>query len=104
MQIKIHSQHLNLSDSQNEMIESKVGGLVHFADRLSDESTEIKVNFSYEQSRKSEDAYECELTIFAPMDTLRAHSRSKSLENALDEVIEKMKGQIENYKAKIHHK
>ncbi|MBU0727531.1 ribosome-associated translation inhibitor RaiA [Patescibacteria group bacterium] len=104
MNIKIHTQHLNLAESQEEMLYAKFEKLITYADRLSDESAEMKVNLSFEKSKKPEDAYLCELTIFVPMDTLRAESRDESLSNVVDDVIEKMKSQIEHYKAKIHQK
>lgn len=100
MQIKIISQNLNLSDEQERLIRGKVEKLSTYAARISDESTEIKVDVSYKQSKSPEDAYSCKLTFFVPGDTLRAEGRSDSLRNVLDEIIEKIKGQIERYKNK----
>lgn len=103
MQIKIHNKHMQLSSEQMELIEAKVAHLTDLADRIKDESSEIRVDLSHEQSRAAEDAYECHLTLFVPHATLRAESRAESLENVVDQVIEKMKPQIEKYKAKEHH-
>ena len=103
MEIKIHTQHVHLSEEQKELIHNKIEKLTHLTDRLSDSSSEIKVDLSHEQSRKTEDAYECVLTMFVPHDTLRAEARAESLEASVDEVIEKIKGQIEHYKSKLHH-
>lgn len=103
MQIKIKSQNLNLSDSQTEMIMGKVEKLAHLADRLGDESSEFRVEVRHEKSRKPADAYSCQLTIFAPHAVIRAESRDESVENALDDVLGKIKTQIDRYKAKIHH-
>lgn len=102
MQIKIKSQNLNLSDSQKEMIEAKVSKLQNFADRLGDESAEFRVEVRHEKSRKAEDAYSCQLTIFAPTTILRAETRNETIENAIDECLEKIRTPIERYKAKIH--
>jgi putative sigma-54 modulation protein len=102
MQIKIKSQNLNLSDSQKEMINAKVGKLSHLADRLGDESTEIRVEVRHEKSRKPSDAYICQLTIFAPQAVIRCETRDESVENALDSSIDKIKTQIDRYKAKMH--
>ena len=101
MQIKIVSQNLNLNEVQEEMVRSKVQKLATFAARISDESSEIKIDISYEKSKKPEHAYRCVLTLFVPQDTLRAKARNESLRSVIDEVIEKVKGQIEHYKAKI---
>ena len=103
MQIKIISQNLNLSDEQESFIREKVEKLSTYAARISDESTEIKVDLSRKQSKDPEDAQSCKLTLFVPGDTLRAEGRSESLRNVLDETIEKIKGQIERYKNKTQH-
>lgn len=103
MQIKIKSQNLSLSDSQTKMIMEKVEKLAHLADRLGDESSEFRVEVRHEKSRKPADAYSCQLTIFAPHAVIRAESRDESVENALDDVLGKIKTQIDRYKAKIHH-
>lgn len=100
MQIKIISQNLNLSDGQESFIREKVEKLSTYAVRISDESTEIKVDLSYKQSKDPKDAYSCKLTLFVPGDTLRAEGRSDSLRSVLDETIEKITGQIERYKNK----
>lgn len=103
MQFKIKTKNLNLSDDQKEMIQSKVEKLQHLADRLSDESTEFRIELKHEQSRKASDAYSCQLTIFAPNAVIRSETRSESIENIVDECVAKMKSQIERYKSKIHH-
>ncbi len=102
MQIKIKSKHLNLSDQQKENIEAKVQKLSNLADRLNDESTEFRIELRHEKSRKSEDAYGCQLTIFAPNTVIRTETRQESIESAIDECMNKIRGPIERYKAKIH--
>ncbi len=102
MQIKIKSKNLNLSDSQKEGIEFKVAKLENLADRLSDESTEFRIEVRHEKSRKASDAYICQLTIFAPGTVIRAETRNETIENAIDDCLDKIKGQIERYKSKIH--
>jgi len=101
MQIKINSQHLNLSDDQKSSIQAKVERLQNFADRLSDESTEFRVEVKHEKSRKTGDAYICQLTIFAPNAVIRAETRSETIENVVDDCMDKIKTQIERYKSKI---
>ncbi len=102
MQLKIKSKNLNLSDGQKELIETKVMKLQNFADRLEDESVEFRVEVRHEKARKSSDAYICQLTIFAPNAVIRAETRNETIENALDECLDKIKVQIERYKAKLH--
>jgi len=102
MQIRIKSKNLNLADSQKDSIENKVAKLQNLADRLGDESTEFRVEVRYEKSRKTSDAYICQLTIFAPSAVIRAETRSETIENAVDDCLNKIKTQIERYKAKTH--
>lgn len=94
---------MELSAEQLQLIEAKVSHLADLAERIKDESSEIRVDLSHHQSRAAEDAYECHLTLFVPHAKMRAESRAESLENVVDQVIEKMKPQIEKYKAKEHH-
>jgi len=103
MEIKIHTRNVSLSKEREETIRQKFLKLSNFAHRIGDESSEIRVDLAHETSRKNEDAYVCTLTLFVPNDTLRAASRSGSLETAIDEVLEKIKGSIERYKDKTHH-
>lgn len=102
MQIRIKSQNLNLADSQKDSIENKVSKLQNLADRLGDESTEFRVEVRHEKSRKTSDAYICQLTIFAPNAVIRAETRSETIENAVDDCLDKIKTQIERYKAKTN--
>ncbi|MFH1012327.1 MAG: ribosome-associated translation inhibitor RaiA [Candidatus Peregrinibacteria bacterium] len=102
MQIKINTQHLHLYPQQEALVLKKVEHLTTLADRLTDESSQVRVDLAHEESRRSEDAYDCRITFFVPQDTLRAEAHGDTLVNALDEVIDKIKTQIEHYKAKIH--
>jgi putative sigma-54 modulation protein len=102
MEIKIKSKNLTLGDKQKESIEAKVAKLHKLADRLSEESTEFRVEIRHEKSRKAEDAFVCELTIFAPGSVIRAETNGETIENAVDECMDKIKTQIARYKAKIH--
>lgn len=103
MKIKIHTCELHLGDQREKLIREKFKKLSKFADRIGDESTEIRVDLAHEEARKKEDAFVCTLTLFVPNDTLRAESRSHSLETAIDDVLEKIKGPIERYKDKMQH-
>jgi len=103
MKIKLQTRGVHLGDKMEAVIRKKFERLSKFAHRISDESSEIRVDLAREESRKSDDAYVCILTMFVPNDTLRAESRSGSLETAIDDVLEKIKGPIEYYKNKVHH-
>jgi len=103
MEIKIHTRNINLSDDREKVLREKFSKLAKFADRIGDESTEIRVEMAHEEAKKKEDAYLCALTLFVPQDTLRAESRNEALETAIDDVLEKIKKPIEYYKDKMHH-
>lgn len=103
MQIKINTQHLTLIPEQEARILKKMEHLTHLGARLADEASEIKVDLSFESSRRPNDAYACHVTFFVPRNVLRAESHSDTLDNAVDEVVDKLKTQIERYKAKLIH-
>ncbi len=103
MKINLLKERLELNEQQEAQIIAKFEKLTHFADRLGDESSEMKINLAHEPTKKPADAFNCFVTIFAPRDTLRAHSHKDTLENAIDDVLDKLKGQIEHYKSKLHH-
>jgi len=103
MEIKIHAFNFQLAGKQEEFISAKVNKLENLAGRLSDASTEAKIDITLQSSKKNEDQFLCHLTLFVPGDTLRAEAQDASLENVVDDVIEKIKGQIERYKAKAEH-
>jgi ribosomal subunit interface protein len=103
MQIKIVAQNIKLNEAQEKMVRSKIEKLATYAARVSDESSEIKIDISHEKSKKPEHAFRCVLTLFVPRDTLRAKARHESLRSVIDEVVEKVKGQIERYKVKVQH-
>ncbi len=102
MEIKIHTQQVDISAEREAYIRAKFEKITHWAERLSDESVEIKVDLIHQAAKKPEDVYECHLTLFVPGETLRAEAHSDSLENAVDEVIEKIKAPIQRYKDKMN--
>ncbi len=103
MEIKINCQHLTLNADQEAAFRRKIEHLARLTSRLQDESSEWRLDLKFRATRRPEDTYECHLTCFVPQETLRAEAEGASLENALDEVVDKMKTQIERYKDKVHH-
>jgi len=102
MQVKINTQQITLNPILEGKVNRTVEKLTGFADRISDESSEIKVDLMHEDSRSTDDAFVCCITIFAPQSTLRAEARSATIENAIDETEAKLRKQIEHYKNKLH--
>ena len=103
MQVKIHTQNFKLNGTMQEKVNRTVEKLCRMESCLKDEATEVKINLQHEESRSREDAYSCEIIIFAPGSTLTAESHADKMETAIDEVESKMKKQIEHYKSKRHH-
>lgn len=103
MEIKILTHDVQLGEKREAFIREKFEKLQRLSHRISDESSEMRVELSHEEVKKAEESYVCKLTLFVPNDTLRAESRSGSVETAVDEVIEKIKKPIEHYKEKTQH-
>jgi len=103
MEIKIQTQHVELGKEREAFLKEKFEKLTQFAHLIGDESSEIRVELVYQETKKSEDQYTCKLTLFVPHNILRAEAHDATLENAVDEVIVKIKTQIEHYKDKMHH-
>ena len=103
MQVKIHTQNFKLNEMMEEKVNRTVEKLCRMESCLNDEAAEVKINLHHEESRAQEDAYSCEVIIFAPGSTLTAEARADKMETAIDDVEDKMKKQIEHYKSKRHH-
>lgn len=103
MEIKIHAQHLNLSPDQEARIKERFEKLTDYAHKIADEASTMRVDLIHEDTKNADEAYACNLTLFIPQDTLRAEARAGSLDNVIDEVIEKIKAPIERYKDKMNH-
>lgn len=100
MQVTLHSRDLDLPDAQKEYIYSKVDKLANFADRIKDESSEIKVEIKTSKSKNVNQKYVCQITIFVPNSVLRAETKEATIEAAVDAAEQKLISQIERYKAK----
>lgn len=103
MEIKIHTQNLELTAEQEARVHEKIEKLTHFAHKIGDSASTIRVDLIHEASKKPEEAFVCTLTLFVPHDTLRAEARDASVEAVVDDVVEKIKAPIERYKDKMHH-
>ncbi len=104
MQINIHhTQGLHMQVEEKSQVEEKVSSLVHLADRIADESSEIRVDLFHHQSKKQEESYECHLTLFVPHKKMRGEAFAGSLMASVDDAMSKVKSQIEKYKHKENH-
>lgn len=100
MQISIHSKNLTLGAGQKDYIQVKVEKLASLADRIKDESSEIKVEIDKSKSKYHDQKIVCEITMFVPGAVLRSETKEASVEASVDEAEAKLITQIERYKSK----
>lgn len=100
MQVQIRSKDLNLSEIQKDYIQSKVDKLATFAERIKDESSEIRVEIEQSKSKNLDQKYVCQITMFVPGAVLRAETKEETVEAVIDSAEQKLIAQIERYKSK----
>ncbi len=103
MKINIHTQHFTLEEAIKERIQAKAERLAHFAGPLHDESAEVRIELEQEASGDPNKIFQCRVTVIPPKGELHAEGYGLSAEAAMDETVEKLKKQIERYKAKREH-
>jgi ribosomal subunit interface protein len=104
MVINIHTKDIKLTNQLKDYIEAKIKKLCTFSSRICDESTEIKVEV-HEQARHTyQPNFEVQVTMYVPHSIIRAEDTGTIIEEAVDKVEEKLKKQIERYKAKLTHR
>lgn len=104
MQIQILENKFKLTDDQRDYTKKKIGSLKKYADRISDEATLIKVEFTAKHMKSSGDLIVCQVTMSVPRATIRAEIEASKVEEAVDLVEDKLRKQIEKYKEKLHRR
>ncbi len=100
MQISIVNKHINLSDVQREYIEEKITHLKHLGQRVDDESTQVHVDIESNNIKTSNKNISLQVTMFVPHAVVRAEVLGITVEEAIDLAVEKLKKQLERYKAR----
>lgn len=100
MKVQIRSKDLNLSDVQKDYVQSKVDKLANYAERIRDESSEIRVEIEESKSKNLDQKYVCQITMFVPGAVLRAETKESTVEAVADSAEQKLIAQIERYKSK----
>lgn len=100
MQVQIRSKDLNLTDAQKDYVQSKVDKLANYAERIRDESSEIRVEIEQSKSKNLDEKYVCQITMFVPGAVLRAETKESTVEAVADSTEQKLITQIERYKSK----
>lgn len=100
MQFTIHEKGLKLSDSQREYILDKVNHLKNYGERVNDESTQVRIDVETNKMKTTNKNYTVQITLFVPHAVIRAEVFATTVEEGTDLAVEKLKKQIERYKAK----
>lgn len=100
MQISIVHRHINLSDEQREYIEEKIIHLRHLGQRVDDESTQVHVDIESNNIKTSNKNISLQVTMLVPHAVVRAEVLGVTVEEAIDLAVEKLKKQLERYKAR----
>ena len=103
MIITTHSKGLVLTDEEKAYIQTKVETLAKYADRIKDDSSELRTDIVRKDTKSSSDAVTCVITMTIPKSTLRAEAHGALVKEAFDLAKPKLKQQIDTYKEKIHH-
>ncbi len=100
MQVQIRSKDLKLTEAQKDYVQSKVDKLANYAERIRDESSEIRVEIEQSKSKNLDEKYVCQITMFVPGAVLRAETKESTVEAVADSAEQKLITQIERYKSK----
>lgn len=96
MQVIIQGRNVEITDRLHEYVESKVEKL----DRYLPAITEARMELSMEQTRSAEDRHVAQLTLHIKGVLLRSEERSADMFTAVDNVMDKIRRQIDRYKSK----
>ena len=100
MQFTIHEKGLKLSDSQRDYIMEKVDHLKNYGERVNDESTQVRIDVETNKMKTTDKNYTVQVTLFVPHAVIRGEVYATTIEEGIDLSVDKLKKQIERYKAK----
>ena len=95
MRYQFIGKNLNISDQTSALIQEKMERIEKYIS--ADEDVECRAVLSTHK-----DFIKVEITIYLPQMTLRAEVENKELKNAVDDAIEKLKGQLRKLKTRMH--
>lgn len=104
MQLILRTPNIHITDREREYIEKKVMHLQKLADRVADESSKIHIDVLNSDIKTTDKKLCIQGTLHVPYAYLRAEVKGVTVEEATDVFVEKMKKQIERYKAKLHRR
>ena len=92
MHIMIHGQHMEVTAALREYIEKRMSRLSRYFDPIAD----IQFHVSTQRNFKT-----AEVTVNANGHLIRAEERSNDIRQSVDDVVEKLEGQIRHYKDRL---
>ncbi|NNE36540.1 MAG: ribosome-associated translation inhibitor RaiA [Rhodothermales bacterium] len=98
MDVRITARHFSLNPSQKIEVEQRVEKLAQYYDGISD------VQVILDRVGDATDAKAAELNVKVFRQTLVSSAEGDSVETAVDTAIEKMRRQVQRYKAKLRSK
>lgn len=100
MQVTIYEKNVTLSDVQKDYINEKVGHLKNLGERVDDESTLVKVEVEATQVKTTNEKIRVVVNMVLPGGEARADVHSTTVEEGIDLAENKLRKQLEKYKAK----
>jgi ribosomal subunit interface protein len=98
MNILHYEKNFQYTDETLLLLARKIGKLATYCKRLKDESSFIRVDAEYRNTKKERDQIKVTITVELPNKILRAESRRPDVVEAVDRCTEKLEPQLEKYK------
>jgi len=99
MKVNFIQKNISLNDDQKDYIEKKINNLTKLAKRIDDESSQTTIEV--EKLSSSPHRISLIVNVKVPAHLFRAEIEAKKIEEAIDICEEKLRSQIEKYKAKF---
>lgn len=100
MLITIYEKNISLNDAQKDYINEKIGHLKNMGVRIDDESSLVKVEVEETQVKTTNEKIRVVVNMVLPGSEARADVHAVSVEEGIDLAEEKLRKQLEKYKAK----
>jgi len=100
MQITIYEKHITLNDAQKAYITEKIEHLKNMGERVGDESTLVKVDVETTQVKTTNEKIRVVVNMVLPGAEARADVQATTVEEGIDLAEDKLRKQLEKYKAK----
>jgi putative sigma-54 modulation protein len=98
MELLIKGKNLDVEDSAEDYIRSKLGKLERHLPELED----AKVEITQEMTKAAENRYVVQVTISTHGAILRGEERASNITTAVDSVVDVLNRQIERFKGKLY--